>query len=107
MRRIAAAATLAAFFLPTGVAHAATERLWVDTNKKVKSKNFVDTVVYRGGDAVSGWVYAAMAALGLGMTGIAWAAVPIALVWLTVGLFLGRRYRTLESGAEPAVQPTS
>lgn len=71
---------------------------------KYKSKNFIDTVVYRGGDAVSGWVYAAMSALGLGLAGIAWAAIPIALVWLLTGIFLGYRYRALEFQAEPAVQ---
>jgi len=71
---------------------------------KYKSKNFIDTVVYRGGDAVSGWIYAAMAALGLGMAGIAWAAIPLALAWLLVGLFLGRRYRELEFKLGPAVQ---
>ncbi|MDZ7840461.1 MAG: MFS transporter [Gammaproteobacteria bacterium] len=74
---------------------------------KYKSKNFVDTVVYRGGDAVSGWVYAGMAALGLGLGGIAWAAVPVALVWLLTGVFLGRRYRALEFKPDPAVQTTS
>lgn len=73
---------------------------------KYKSKNFIDTVVYRGGDAVSGWIYAAMGALGLGLGGIAWAAVPIALVWLLVGVFLGHRYRTLEFETTPAVQTT-
>jgi len=74
---------------------------------KYKSKNFIDTVVYRGGDAVSGWVYAAMGAVGLGLGGIAWAAVPVALVWLGVGVFLGRRYRTLEFESKPAVQTST
>lgn len=73
---------------------------------KYKSKNFIDTVVYRGGDAVSGWVYAGMSALGLGMAGIAWAAIPLALVWLVVGVFLGFRYHALESGSGAAVQST-
>lgn len=71
---------------------------------KYKSKNFIDTVVYRGGDAVSGWVYAGMAALGLGMGGIAWAAIPMALLWLLVALFLGGRYRALESNGESVLQ---
>src|SRR3546814_17589088 len=33
--------------------------------EKYKSKNFIDTAVYRGGDAVSGWIYAGFGALGL------------------------------------------
>jgi AAA family ATP:ADP antiporter len=74
---------------------------------KYKSKNFIDTVVYRGGDAVSGWVYAGMAALGLSMTGIAWSAIPIALVWLLVGVFLGRRYGALELAPKPEVRSAS
>ncbi|MGA8258660.1 MAG: MFS transporter [Arenicellales bacterium] len=71
---------------------------------KYKSKNFIDTVVYRAGDAVSGWVYAGLAALGLGMAGIAWTAIPLAVAWLLVGLFLGRRYKALELNAEPMIQ---
>lgn len=74
---------------------------------KYKSKNFIDTVVYRGGDAVSGWAYAAMGAVGLGLAGIAWAAVPVALLWLLVGVFLGRRYRSLEFESKPAVQTST
>ncbi len=74
---------------------------------KYKSKNFVDTVVYRGGDAVSGWIYAGMGALGLGLGGIAWAAIPVALVWLLTGVYLGRRYKTLEFKTEPEVQTTT
>jgi len=69
---------------------------------KYKSKNFIDTVVYRGGDAVSGWVYTAMAALGLGMAGIAWAAIPLALVWLGVGFLLGRHYHRMAVETRPA-----
>jgi ATP:ADP antiporter, AAA family len=74
---------------------------------KYKSKNFIDTVVYRGGDAVSGWVYAGMGALGLGLAGIAWAAIPVALAWLLTGILLGRRYRTLEFKPGPAVQSST
>jgi ATP:ADP antiporter, AAA family len=74
---------------------------------KYKSKNFIDTVVYRGGDAVSGWVYAGMGALGLGLAGIAWAAIPVALVWMLTGILLGRRYRTLEFKPGAAVQSST
>ena len=57
---------------------------------KYKSKNFIDTVVYRGGDAVSGWVFAGLTALGVGIAGVAWIAVPIALIWMVTGWRLGR-----------------
>ncbi|KAB5625417.1 MFS transporter [Pseudomonas putida] len=44
----------------------AREVLWtvVSREQKYKAKNFVDTVVYRGGDAASGWVSAGVTALG-------------------------------------------
>ena len=46
--------------------------------QKYKSKNFIDTVVYRGGDAIAGWAYAGLASFGLGVPGISLAAVPLA-----------------------------
>jgi ATP:ADP antiporter, AAA family len=57
--------------------------------EKYKSKNFIDTVVYRGGDAIAGWIYAGLAALGLGVTGVALAAVPLAAAWTVIGHRLG------------------
>ncbi len=58
---------------------------------KYKAKNFIDTFVYRAGDQVGAWSYAAMGWLGLGMTGIAFAAIPLAGAWMGVGLWLGRK----------------
>jgi ATP:ADP antiporter, AAA family len=63
--------------------------------EKYKSKNFIDTVVYRGGDALAGWIFAGLMALGLGLGGIAAVAVPVAAVWLVVALWLGRRYDSI------------
>jgi len=57
--------------------------------EKYKAKNFIDTVVYRGGDAIAGWLYAGLSVLGLGVTGISLAAVPLALVWAAIGHRLG------------------
>jgi AAA family ATP:ADP antiporter len=67
----------------------------VDVESKYKAKNFIDTVVYRGGDAVSSWIYTALVALGLSLAGIALIAVPIALLWAAIGLGLGRRQEAL------------
>ncbi len=58
--------------------------------EKYKSKNFVDTVVFRGGDAVSGWLFEGLRILGLGFSGIAFVGVPIALLWAGTGWMLGR-----------------
>lgn len=57
--------------------------------EKYKAKNFIDTVVYRGGDAIAGWVYAGLGALGLGVTGISLVAVPLAAAWAAIGYRLG------------------
>jgi AAA family ATP:ADP antiporter len=69
---------------------------------KYKSKNFIDTVVYRGGDAASGWLFAALGAIGLGLSGIAFVAVPLAAAWLTTGLVLGRKYNVLNPKTDAA-----
>ncbi len=58
---------------------------------KYKAKNFIDTFVYRAGDQVGAWSYAGLGWLGLGMTGIAFVAIPLAGAWMGVGLWLGRK----------------
>jgi ATP:ADP antiporter, AAA family len=80
-----------------GVARPAREMLFtvVSREEKYKSKNFIDTVVYRGGDAVSGWAFTGLTALGLGLTGVAVVALPIAAVWIAVAVYLGRRQEDL------------
>lgn len=67
----------------------------VPREDKYKAKCFIDTVVYRTGDQVGAWSYAGMGFLGLGMTGISVAAVPISIVWLLNSLWLGRRQEKL------------
>jgi AAA family ATP:ADP antiporter len=64
----------------------------VNRETKYKAKNVIDTLVYRAGDAVSGWLFAGFKALGMGLGAIAWISVPIALVWAALGLWLGRRH---------------
>jgi AAA family ATP:ADP antiporter len=66
---------------------------------KYKSKNFIDTVVFRSGDAASGWVYAALKSLGLGLAGLAAVAIPGAILWLALGLWLGRQHARKSSVA--------
>ncbi|HEX9756595.1 MAG TPA: Npt1/Npt2 family nucleotide transporter [Nitrospiria bacterium] len=67
----------------------------VRREEKYKAKNFIDTVVYRGGDAVSGWVFAGLTSVGLGLSSIAFIAMPIAFVWLLTGVWLGGRQEKL------------
>lgn len=58
---------------------------------RYKAKNFIDTVVYRSGDQIGSWGYAGLAALGLGMAGISLLTVPLCLLWVLLGVWLGRR----------------
>ena len=67
----------------------------VPREDKYKAKSFIETFVYRGGDQVGAWSFAGLSALGLGLTGIAFASVPMAAVWLVLGLWLGRRQAAL------------
>jgi AAA family ATP:ADP antiporter len=57
--------------------------------EKYKSKAFIDAAVYRGGDLVSGWLYAGFAAVGLSVGAIALVAAPVAAIWMMVGLKIG------------------
>ena len=74
----------------------------LDRETKYKAKNLVDTFVYRAGDQVGAWSWAAMAALGLGVAGVAFAAIPLSAGWLGVGLWLGRRQTRMREGAAKA-----
>lgn len=67
----------------------------VDREAKYKAKNALDTVVYRGGDALAGWLITGLKALGAGIVAIAWMAVPIALLWAWLAWRLGRRQTVL------------
>jgi AAA family ATP:ADP antiporter len=62
----------------------------VGREQRYKSKAFIDAAVYRGGDLLSGWIYAGLAALGMTVGGIALAAAPVAVVWALLGRRLGR-----------------
>jgi AAA family ATP:ADP antiporter len=74
----------------------------VDRETKYKAKNFIDTVVYRGGDAISSWLFAGLKVLGLDLSGIAFLAVPVALVSTAVAWWLGRRQEILRAQASIA-----
>jgi ATP:ADP antiporter, AAA family len=75
----------------------AREMLYVvlGREEKYKAKNFIDTVVYRGGDAVSAWAYAGLRAMGLSLGAIAFVAVPLAGLWALLAHHLGRRQEAL------------
>jgi AAA family ATP:ADP antiporter len=67
----------------------------VPREDRYKAKNFIDTVVYRGGDQVGAWTYAGLGLLGLGTAGLALVAIPLAAIWLFNGLWLGKKQETM------------
>lgn len=71
----------------------------VPREDRYKAKNFIDTVVYRGGDQVAAWSYAGLLALGLTLPGIAAAAVPLCAGWAVLAIWLGRRQQAMERAA--------
>jgi AAA family ATP:ADP antiporter len=58
---------------------------------KYKAKSFIDTFVYRAGDQVGAWSYAVLGWFGLTMTGISFVAVPLAVIWCFLSVWLGRK----------------
>jgi AAA family ATP:ADP antiporter len=76
----------------------------VPREDKYKAKSFIDTVIYRTGDQVGAWSYAALGFLGLAMTGISIVAVPISIAWLLNGLWLGHKQEGM-AAAERRVAP--
>jgi AAA family ATP:ADP antiporter len=58
--------------------------------EKYKAKNLIDVVIYRGSDALYGWVFDSLQVLGLKLGAIALIAAPIAAAWLVLSAGLGR-----------------
>ena len=79
------------------IAKPAREALFtvVPREARYKAKNFIDTVVYRGGDALSGWLFAGLGAAALLASGISAA-------WAALGLYLGHRMKTWTPHAAPS-----
>jgi AAA family ATP:ADP antiporter len=71
----------------------AREVLWtvVSREEKYKAKNVIETLVYRGGDAASGWLSAGLTALGAGFGLVAVVIVPFAGLWGGLCLWLARQ----------------
>ena len=62
---------------------------------KYKAKSFIDTFGYRCGDQFGAWSYGGMHALGLSLSAISYIAVPVVACWCALGIWLGRKQRTL------------
>jgi AAA family ATP:ADP antiporter len=64
----------------------------VEREEKYKAKNVIDNVVFRGSDALSGWLFTALRGTGLELGSISLATVPVAAGWLVLSLALGRAH---------------
>ncbi|HUP47313.1 MAG TPA: MFS transporter [Thermoanaerobaculia bacterium] len=62
----------------------------VDAESRYKAKNFIDTTVYRGNDALASWVVALIR--GAGLSAVALLGIPVAVLWLFTGYRIGRRH---------------
>ena len=62
----------------------------VSREAKYKAKNLIDVVVFRGSDALYGWLFDGLQVIGLKLAAIAACAVPAAVGWLVLSVALGR-----------------
>jgi AAA family ATP:ADP antiporter len=69
----------------------------VGREEKYKAKNLIDVVIYRGSDALYGWVYDSLQALGLKLAVIAACALPVVAGWVIISTALGRMQERLTS----------
>lgn len=72
----------------------------VPAEQKYKAKNFIDTVVYRGGDALSGWVKRALDVLAEHPAAAMFIGAGVAAAWAVTGVALGRRQKRLEAARD-------
>ena len=92
---VVAILTVARRALGFGFAKPTTDMLYsvVTPEEKYKTKNFMDTAIYRGGDLVGTWSIRGLQGLGMGISAISWIMLPFAALWTVVALWLGRDYR--------------
>ena len=75
-----------------GISRPSREVLYtvVSRREKYLSKSFIDTFVYRAGDAIASGAFAFIQGLSLTLQAISFVAVPVAFVYLGVAGFLGQ-----------------
>jgi AAA family ATP:ADP antiporter len=77
----------------------------VDRQTKYKSKNFIDTVVYRGSDVSASWLFKlATSGAGLSLTQLAWLYLPVMAFWGWGAWTLGRAFERREDQLREALK---
>lgn len=79
----------------------------VDTETKYKAKSLIDVPVYRGGDALSAQVMAALEAGSRSNAAVALLGGVLAALWALNGWWLGRRHDSTEAANPAAVTAKS
>ncbi|MDB5798085.1 MAG: transporter [Paucimonas sp.] len=89
------------------IARPARELLFtvVSREAKYKVKSAIETVVYRGGDAASAWIFNLLAAAGAGFATLAWIMLPISLAWAGLSAWLARQQDSAARTATLASTP--
>src|SRR5260370_35297697 len=72
----------------------------VGREEKYKAKNLIDVVIYRGSDALYGWLYDSLQALGLKLGAIALFALPVVAGGVIFSTAPGRHGGTLVNQKE-------
>jgi AAA family ATP:ADP antiporter len=92
-----AAVQVAQRSLNYGVIGPAKEMLFtvVDRETKYKSKNFIDTAVYRGSDVTASWIFKGLSTAGLSIAQMTWLYLPVMGLWAFGAWRLGRTYSRL------------
>ena len=78
-----------------GIMRPARETLFtvIPRADRYKAKAFIDTFVYRSGDVIGAQTEGLLGRLGMGLAALASFAVPLAMVWMALGLWLGYAQR--------------
>jgi AAA family ATP:ADP antiporter len=96
-----------------GITRPAREMLFtsVDRETRFKTKPVVDVVVYRGGDAWWGGIFASLSeGVGLGFAAMSLIGSGFAAAWVASALYLGRAFQRRErpsEAQEPAAVPAA
>ncbi|HZN03031.1 MAG TPA: MFS transporter [Candidatus Polarisedimenticolia bacterium] len=69
--------------------------------EKYKAKSFIDTFVYRAGDAINAAVYGQLTESGDPARRVALVSVPVTAAWIAVSLMLSRRQQRLAATVAP------